>query len=186
MSRKKNKKSFSDNLEILFQERMLDDNAQDNLSMIESDKDSNKKGNKGKGGATATKTNKAGTSSKKTKKGKTTRKSFSTNLEQFFKDSISGVLDGVVTEGVITGVKRNMVGKGKKRAIGLDLLIKRTTDENVKDKSTHSKSTATKRVTVLLDTEKLEELKRIAKLEKRRLHQIIDELVSEYIETKDD
>lgn len=175
MSRKNNKKkSFSDNLELLFQERMLDDNAQDNLTMIENDK-KGKKTTSSQGAATATK--KAGTKKKGKKvKSKTNRKSFSSNLEQFFKNSIDGVLDGVVTD-----VKRNLVSKSKGKAIGIDLLIKRTTEDNLKDKGA-KKDTQTKRVTVVLDTKKLEELKRIAKEEKRRLHQIIGELVAEYID----
>ena len=174
---KKNKKSFSDNLEFLFQERMLDDNAQDNLSMIESeDNSSNKKKSKG-----ATATSSTILKGRKGKKAKTHRKSFSNSLERFFKDSIDGVLDGVVTD-----VKRSIVGKGKKKAIGLDLLIQRTTEESIKDQNNKSREkTTTKRVTVVLDTEKLEELKRIAKEEKRRLHQIIGELVAEYIDNKE-
>ncbi len=168
MSRKNNKKSFSDNLDLFFQDSILEDNPQDNLSMIEND--SNKKKNGKQKGATAT---------KKKATGKTNRKSFSNNLEKFFKDSLDGVLDGVVTD-----VKRSIVGKGKKKAIGLDLLIKRTTEENINDKTERDKPT-TKRVTVILDSKKIEELKRIAKIEKRRLHQIIGELVAEYIEKKD-
>lgn len=176
MGRKNNKKkSFSDNLANLFQERMLDDNAQDNISMIENDS-KKKKTTKTKSSATAVA--KKTTTKKPKGKSKTTRKSFSNNLERFFKDSIDGVLDGVVTD-----VKRTLVNtkKGNRKAIGIDLLIKRTTEENVKDKPA-KEVTQTKRVTVVLDTEKLEELKRIAKEEKRRLHQIIGELVDEYID----
>lgn len=175
MSRKNNKKkSFSDNLEFLFQERMLDDNAQDNLSMIEDDT-TQKKDTRSRATTAAASASKKPT--KKRKAGsKTNRKSFSNNLERFFKDSIDGVLDGVVTD-----VKRNMVGKRQRKAIGIDLLIKRTTEDNLKQKSTKS-SPQTKRVTVVLDTPKLEELKRIAKEEKRRLHQIIGELVEEYLD----
>ena len=35
MSKKSNKKSFSQNLELLFEERLVDDNAKDNISIIE-------------------------------------------------------------------------------------------------------------------------------------------------------
>ncbi len=165
MSRKKNKKSFSDNLELLFSERMLDDNAQDNIQMIENDKKSSK--NKEKGATSAR---------RKSGVNKSSRKSFSSNLEKFFKDSIEGVLDGVVTD-----VKPKIVGKGNKKAVGLDLLIRQTTKDNVNDKSNRQKP-QTKRVTVVLDTKKIDELKRIAKEEKLRLHQIIGELVKDYID----
>jgi len=175
MSRKKNKKSFSSNLESLFQERMFEDNAQDSISMIEE----NETFVKSKGQTAAKKKGKTTSKKAAAKKNKTNKKSFSSNLERFFKDSIDGVLDGVVTE-----VKRNVVGKGNKKAIGIDLLIQRTTE----DKPTQAASkqeTQTKRVTVILDTEKVAELKRIAREEKRRLHQIIGELVQQYLETKD-
>lgn len=168
MSRKKNKKSFSDNLESLFQERMFEDNAQDNISMIENEEPTQKKNaKKPKGKAAAAKG-----------KVKNNRKSFSNNLERFFKDSMDGVLDGVVTD-----VKRRVVGSGKTKAIGLDLLIQRTTQKNTNE-TIEKIQPQTKRVTVILDTEKVDELKRIAREEKRRLHQIIGELVAEYIETK--
>lgn len=163
MSKKKNKKSFSDNLELLFSERMQDDNAQDNLSMLEDSPSQKEKG------STAAKTN--------AKVKKSTRKSFSSNLEQFFKASIDGVLDGVVTD-----VQGKIVkDKTSKRIVGLDLLIRQTTKDNNPDLGSDIKS-KTKRVTVVLDTKKIEELKRIAKLEKLRLHQIIGNLVKDYID----
>jgi hypothetical protein len=163
MSKKKNKKSFSSNLELLFSERMEDDNAQDNLSMLE---DSPTKKEKG---STAAK--------RKTGAKKSTRKSFSSNLEQFFKASIDGVLDGVVTD-----VKSKILkDKTNKRVVGLDLLIRQTTKgEHLA--TTEKLKPKTKRVTVVLDTKKIDELKRIAKEEKLRLHQIIGSLVKEYID----
>jgi hypothetical protein len=136
MSKKKNKKSFSDNLELLFSERMQDDNAQDNLSMLE---DTSAKKEKG---STAAKT-------KAKAKKKSGRKSFSSNLEQFFKASIDGVLDGVVTDVQSKIVK----DKTNKRVVGLDLLIRQTTKDNNPVSGSEIKS-KTKRVTVVLDTQK--------------------------------
>ena len=163
MSKKKNKKSFSSNLELLFSERMEDDNAQDNLSMLE---DSPPKKEKG---STAAK--------RKTTAKKSTRKSFSSNLEQFFKASIDGVLDGVVTDVTSKIIK----DKTNKRVVGLDLLIRQTTKGEHLE-TTEKPKPKTKRVTVVLDTKKIDELKRIAKEEKLRLHQIIGSLVKEYID----
>lgn len=174
MSRKKNKKSFSSNLESLFQERMFEDNAQDSISMIEE----NETFVKAKGQAATKKKGKTTSKKAPAKKNKTNKKSFSSNLERFFKNSIDGVLDGVVTE-----VKRNVVGKGNKKAIGIDLLIQRTTEDNPA-KGAPKQQPQTKRVTVVLDTEKVAELKRIAREEKRRLHQIIGELVQDYLDGK--
>lgn len=175
MGRKKTKKkSFSNNLELLFQERMMDDNAQDTLPMIETT-DAQNTPKKTKTSPSTKKTK----SSTTTSKSKTKRKSFSDNLERFFKDSLEGVLDGVV-EGTVTDVKRSIVNKGNRKAIGLDLLIQRTT-ERTPEPEARKTNTSTKRVTVVLDSEKLDELKKIAKEEKRRLHQIIGDLVNEYL-----
>ncbi|MGH1338702.1 MAG: hypothetical protein ACRBFS_21490 [Aureispira sp.] len=178
MGRKKTKKkSFSNNLELLFQERMMDDNAQDTLSMIETpDATTTPKKTKTTKPKSTAKTKKT---TKPRSKSKTKRKSFSTNLERFFKDSLEGVLDGVV-DGTVTDVKRSIVNKGNRKAIGLDLLIQRTTERTQQPEDRES-NTSTKRVTVVLDSEKLDELKRIAKEEKRRLHQIIGDLVNEYL-----
>lgn len=177
MGRKKTKKkSFSNNLELLFQERMMDDNAQDTLSMIETpDATPTPKKTKTTKKKSTAKTKKTPQSRAK----KTKRKSFSNNLERFFKESLEGVLDGVV-DGTVTDVKRSIVNKGNRKAIGLDLLIQRTTERTQQPEERQS-NTATKRVTVVLDSEKLDELKRIAKEEKRRLHQIIGDLVNEYL-----
>jgi hypothetical protein len=182
MGRKNNKKkSFSNNLELLFQERMLEDNAQDTLSMIETtdDTDTPKKKEEKTPKSETKKTTAKSKTTKPRSKSKTKRKSFSNNLERFFKDSLDGVLDGVV-EGTVTDVKRSIVNKGNRKAIGLDLLIQRTT-ERTKQPEERQSNTSTKRVTVVLDSEKLDELKRIAKEEKRRLHQIIGDLVNEYL-----
>jgi len=167
MSRKNNKKSFSNNLETLFQDRMLEDNAQDTISMLENedlDDDDHKDGE---------------VAIPQKSKNKVSRKSFSSNLEQFFKASIDGVLDGVVTE-----VKRNIVGKGNKQAIGIDLLIKRTTTANINEEFVRTEDPNKQRVTFTIDAAKLEELKKIAKAKKQPLQQIIGELVADYVSNK--
>lgn len=168
MSRKNNKKSFSDNLETLFQDRMFEDNPQDTIAMLKNE-DLDDHDNEVVGDL----------ATKHKNKNKATRKSFSTNLEQFFKDSIEGVLDGVVTD-----VKRNIVGKGNKQAIGIDLLIKRTTTANVNEKFVKNEDSTKQRVTIILDAAKLEELKKIAKAKKQPLQQIIGELVADYVSNK--
>ncbi|MCH2023334.1 MAG: hypothetical protein MK207_12730 [Saprospiraceae bacterium] len=175
MSRKKNKKSFSDNLELLFQERMHDDNAQDTLALIEDEPEVENstvvvKEPKVKQTTSIT------TQSQKQKKKK--GKSFANNLQQFFQES----LDEHDEEKVVAVKNKNKQdGKGESRVVGLDLLIRQTTKENIKYKSRRNKLN-TKRVTVVLETKKIDELKRIAKLEKLRLYQIIGGLVAGYID----
>lgn len=161
MGRKRNKKSFSDNLELIFQERLEDDDARDELVLPPAQK-------------------KSASKKKTTRKSKSKRKSFSSNLEQFFKDNIEGILDDVLDNDVVD-TKRELLDqdKGNRKPVGLDLLIKRTT-EAVPEAQPRANKT-TKRVTVVLDAKKLDALKRIAKEEKRRLQQIIGELVNDYV-----
>jgi len=169
MGRKKNKKSFSSNLESLFEQRLLEDNAQDKPSMFKKEKKKKDKKAQEKGNTAA---------KAKKKKRKSKRKSFSKNLESFFKESLDGVMDGVVTE-----VKRRNIKKGNKKGVGLDLLIKRTTAKNVSDSQQPKISkTQTKRVTVVLDTQKIEELKKIAKQQKRPLYKLVAEVVEEFLD----
>ncbi len=169
MARKKNtKKSFSSNLDNLFGKRLFEDNEQDNPVMFDGEEE---KGQKQKGNVAAK------TKSEKSKP-KSSRKSFSNNLEQFFKESLDGIMDGVVTD-----VKQSNTQKDGKRAVGLDLLIKRTTSADTQQ-PVKSRKPHTKRVTLVLDNEKLEELKRIAKKQKKPLRQIVEDLVEEYLDNK--
>ena len=154
MSKKSNKKSFSQNLELLFEERLVDDNAKDNISIIENASVKEEE--------------------KRTRKSSTKKKSFSNNLEQFFKDSIEGVLDGIVPQ------KETKNDEDPSKSVGLDLLIRKTTAENI-NIIPKSKKPKTKRVTVFMETGRLETLKELAKQENRRLQQIIRDLVASYI-----
>ena len=173
MGRKKNKKSFSGNLELLFQERLEENDAREEILMPRQESP-----------AAAPKSDPPkSTRAKKPKakaKSKSKRKSFSSNLERFFKDNIEGLLDDVLDSDV-ADTKRQLLDqeKSQRKPVGLDLLIKRTT-EAVPEAQPKSNKT-TKRVTVVLDAKKLDALKRIAKEEKRRLQQIIGELVNDYL-----
>lgn len=161
MGRKRNKKSFSDNLELVFQERLEENDARDELILPAAKKKPTEK-------------------RKSSRKSKSKRKSFSSNLEQFFKDNIEGILDDVLDNDVVD-TKRELLDqdKGNRKPVGLDLLIKRTTEAVPEAQPKANKTT--KRVTVVLDAHKLDALKRIAKEEKRRLQQIIGELVNDYL-----
>jgi len=165
MGRKRNKKSFSDNLELIFQERLEDDDARDELVLPTAKKKTPPK-------------------KKTSRKSKNNRKSFSSNLEQFFKDNIEGILDDVL-DNEIADTKRELLDKdkGNRKPVGLDLLIKRTREAVPEAQPKPNKTT--KRVTVVLDAQKLDALKRIAKEEKRRLQQIIGELVNDYLRDSD-
>ncbi|MCP4443029.1 MAG: hypothetical protein GY810_29335 [Aureispira sp.] len=172
--RKNNKKSFSDGLESVFEHTLFEDNLQDNPSMFAGEQSSEPttKGKKSK----KTKSSK-GAKGSNSKDKKSYRKSFSTDLESFFKESIEDAMEGMVTE-----IKRNIVKKSNnKRAIGIDVLLRRTTDTTPEDKLPTAKPN-TKRITFVLETEQIDQFKAIAKEKKKRLKQIIAKLIDEYID----
>lgn len=68
----------------------------------------------------------------------------------------------------------------RKKFGGLDSLIQSTIDPDKIRKSTKN----ARRLTIMLDKEKVEKLKKIAKLEKTYLKYIIRDIVSEYLEKK--
>lgn len=168
--RKNNKKSFSDGLESVFEHTLFEDNLQDNPSMFAGEQSSESK--------VKTKTTKSKTpKGNNTKDKKSYRKSFSTNLESFFKESIEDAMEGMVTE-----IKRNIVKNGKsKRAIGIDVLLRRTTEVSPDEKLPETK-TNTKRITFVLEENQINQFKAIAKEKKKRLKQIVSKLIEEYIE----
>ncbi len=159
MARRKNKKSFADNLDLLFEQRLVEDNAQDKPAMFDAKETSNAP--------------KAKTKSKKSK-----RKSFSSNLDQLFKGSLDGIMAGDISPS-----KQKDLEKVGKKAVGIDLLIRRTTASTVENKTIAPKP-LTKRVTVVLDTSKIETLKRIAKEQKRPLRKLMAELVENFLDTE--
>ncbi|MCH2042779.1 MAG: hypothetical protein MK212_01450 [Saprospiraceae bacterium] len=158
--RKKNKKSFADGLDMLFTQT-LEDNLQDNPSMLDVEQPSPKKKIRTK-------------KSTPTKSRKTNRKSFSTDLELFFKESIESNIDGAE----VTEIKRNIIKDNKNRkAIGIDVLIQRTAQPT---KAEPVKPT-TKRVTFVLDKSKIEGLKTVARSQKKYMKNIISDLIEEYL-----
>ena len=70
--------------------------------------------------------------------------------------------------------------KKNKSYTGLDQLIRSTIDVSQMSKSERE----TKRLTILLEIEKIEALRKIAKDEKKRLKNVIREIVAEYLERK--
>ncbi|MCB0644189.1 MAG: hypothetical protein KDC44_21245, partial [Phaeodactylibacter sp.] len=62
---------------------------------------------------------------------------------------------------------------------GLDVLIRRTIETTELEVNYQSK----KRITFVFDREKLDKLKQIARKEKSYLKDLVDELISEYIDS---
>ena len=105
-------------------------------------------------------------------------KSFTDNLESFFQDAIEDVIQEKAQELRAEGIKtsdKSSKKSNKKPNIGLDLLIRNTIEEGVFSESDK------KRITFTFEKEKIERLKKVADLEKTRIRDIIDELVTGYI-----
>lgn len=114
--------------------------------------------------------------SRKTASKKKVTKSFMSDLDGFLQDSIEEGVQEQVTK--IKEGKPKTVVKRKKPLFGLDALIR----ETVETSKVEVKPQNTKRVTFIFDEEKIEKLQKIARLKKAYVKDIINEIVSEYIE----
>ena len=99
----------------------------------------------------------------------TTSKKFATGLESIFMDILEEESKPVRAK------------KPKKKSfVGLDQLIRSTIDIS----KIESADKETKRLTILLEIEKIEALRKIAQTEKKRLKNIIRQIVADYLEEK--
>jgi hypothetical protein len=164
---KNNKKSFSDNLSTIFEYTLNEDNNQDNPRFL----------NKSEEKVTIKEIplEEVEEVNDKGDKKKVQRKSFSLGLESFFKDSIEEVIGSSTTA---SAVKNGQVKKGSQRAIGIEILLQRTLFNEFEQESLEPR---TKRITFVLDIEKVELLKTIAKKEKKEMRQIISKMIEEYM-----
>ncbi|WBM75716.1 hypothetical protein [Saprospira grandis] len=170
---KRNKKSFSTDLESLFEHTLYEDNAQDNPSVL-----------------TVEKEEKSSPKSKKKtgKKRKSSRKSFADNLESFFKESIESSFGKEGTS--VAEVKRGVVqNKDGEKAVGIELLLRRTIPESPEEQETNGSRKAkqkTRRLTVVLNSKKIDQFKTIARQEKKPMRQILDKLIEAYIREQEE
>lgn len=168
---KNNKKSFSDNLSSIFAHTLNEDNKQDNPRFLSKSFDLEE--------AVAVLEHPKEEKGKNVQK-KAHRKSFSEGLESFFKDSI----EEVIGDGTVTEVKRGLAKKGNKRVIGIEVLLQSTLSKDFEkefDQDSKERYPKTKRVTFVLDTDKLELLKNIARTEKKEMRHIVSGLIEEYL-----
>jgi hypothetical protein len=168
---KNNKKSFSDNLSSIFAHTLNEDNKQDNPKFLSKSFDEAE--------LIAVLDHPEEEKEKNTQK-KAYRKSFSEGLESFFKDSIEEVIGDGTT---VTEVKRGVAKKGNKRVIGIEVLLQSTLFKDF-EKDFDQSSPKTKRVTFVLDTDKVELLKNLARKEKKEMRQIVSGLIEEYLKTE--
>lgn len=163
---KLNKKSFSEGMDSMFGETLDIENAKEKLSHYTKSAEKNEDA----------------------KSAKSSTKRFTSQLESFLASSIedslfeqlanaelaSGSTDAKNETNTEKGAKRS----SKKPAIGLDLLIRSTLEgsemyENEK-----------KRITFTFEKDKIDKLKMIAESEKAKIRDIIEQLVSTYINQK--
>ncbi len=169
---KNNKKSFSDSLSSIFAHTLNEDNKQDNPKFLSKPFDVEV--------AVAVLEHPKEEKEKNVQK-KAHRKSFSEGLESFFKDSIEEVIGDGTT---VTEVKRGVAKKGNKRVIGIEVLLQSTLFKDFEkelENDHKDRYSKTKRVTFVLDTDKLELLKNIARTEKKEMHHIVSGLIEEYL-----
>jgi hypothetical protein len=168
---KNTKKSFSDNLSSILEYTLNEDNKQDNPTFLT--KVDIKESVKLETVAVEEEKEKA-------EKRKINRKSFSEGLESFFKESI----EEVIGDSTVSEVKRGIVKKGNKKAVGIEILLQRTLFKDLsqeEDEEEREKFPKTKRITFVLDIEKVEMLKNAARKEKKQMRQIVGKLIEEYL-----
>lgn len=169
---KNNKKSFSDNLSSIFAHTLNEDNKQDNPKFLSKSLNESE--------VVAVLDNNEEEKEKNVQK-KAHRKSFSEGLESFFKDSIEEVIGDGTT---VTEVKRGVAKKGNKRVIGIEVLLQSTLFKDFEkefEQDPKERYPKTKRVTFVLDTDKVELLKNIARNEKKEMRQIVSNLIEDYL-----
>ena len=117
-------------------------------------------------------------SSANRKKKRSSSKNFTSDLETLFSTAIDKEQNKQKKQNKVTISKKPV----EKRIIGLDALIRKTTENSYDDKEVAAP--LKKRLTITMERKKLEKLKHIAREKKAYLRDIIDELVSDYLNQK--
>lgn len=150
------KKKFTEGMESLFNDEPLEREEQQSVSRVRK---------------TAT--------SVEEEKRSSSGKNFTDDLQSFlqtaFEESYERQTEKRKKEDYSADIKK----RRSKPMSGLDALIRATVEPSSR---VDAKSKAVRRMTVAFDEDKLTKLKRIARLEKAYLRDIIDRIVAEYIE----
>lgn len=120
--------------------------------------------------------------SKKMAKKRSSNKSFASDLESLFEEAITETT--IEKAEAIKKGKTPAKSKKKKRSkplFGIDALIRETVETSKVETKPLNTGKGMKRVTITLEQKRLEKLKKIARLEKSYLKDIINEVVAEYI-----
>ncbi len=109
-------------------------------------------------------------------KRRSSSKNFTSDLETLFSDALDKEQSNQQKKKTSTTITKKPT---KKPVIGLDALIRKTSEGNYETK--YASTPLKKRLTITMERKKLEQLKTIAREKKAYLRDIIDELVSEYL-----
>lgn len=156
------KKKFTEGLESIFGDTTDENFGSGGLLMVE---EPQKKKSSGK-------------SSRKTK----SRKNFTTDLDSLFEDALKETIiehAQKIDKGLESKTKsaQNKT-RTRKPLTGLDALIRRTVETSTIEINEDVK----KRVTFVFEKQKLEKLKKIARIEKSYLKDILSDIVSEFLD----
>ncbi|MEM1218542.1 MAG: hypothetical protein AAGH79_06505 [Bacteroidota bacterium] len=160
------KKKFTDGLEWLFGEEAKDSLSTESPLLEETD---SKKASDDAPKQRPTKS-----------KGKSSGKNFAADLDIYFREAIQeGREERTSPSSRPTKLAKSNPSKKKKRSGGLDALISQT----LANAELEINYGARKRVTFVLEKEKLEELKKLAKEQKTYMKDILRKLVVEYLDS---
>ena len=157
------KKKFTDGLESLFSSDSQDVS--------------------GKGTAfLGTPTDEVATAPAKAKRRSSSRKNFTTDLDTLLEEALQESFEEKMAqrekEKAAGAEKSKYQNQGRRPMTGLDVLIRRTVESGG---ISEDRKSEVKRLTVTFDKKKIIKLKKIARLEKAYLKDILGELVEEYI-----
>ena len=117
-----------------------------------------------------------------TRKRSASRKDFTTDLDTLLEEALQESFEEQMAQKQQAGSSQKDAAYQKQHrrpSSGLDMLIRRTVESgDVKE----DRLSGTKRLTVTFDKEKIQKLKKIARMEKAYLKDILGDLVAEYIE----
>ena len=115
---------------------------------------------------------------KKIKK-RSSSKNFTSDLENLFSTAVDKEVKEQKRQQQIKGKATAIKKRSDRPVIGIDALIRKTIED--KKEGEADVSSLKKRLTITLEKQKLEKLKKIAKEKKTYLRTLMDELVSDYL-----
>jgi len=121
----------------------------------------------------------------RTRPKKRSSKNFTSDLEGLFHNALDKEYKEPAKKSSLASGRDTKVKKRSERpVIGIDALIRRTSAENREELK--SSSPLKKRVTFSLEKKKIEKLKDIAKSKKAYLKDIVDDIISQYLDEQGD